>query len=584
MTPGPWCTRRTCSRARPSPTGSSPPSRRTGRRRESRSRRLAPELLLVGGDVTRDGSIHRWELEEMRRDFRGMGIPYHVIPGNMDTGNKHTRQHRAGPDPAGPRAQHHLRAGARSSRASTDPSHWSIMHRGLRVSGFCDMLLGSGLPEEADAVGVARGPARRSPDQGDHVFLTHYAFFIDGPDEDTFDITRKEQYLSWYFGLDKPVSERLLAIGRRVGPDPRDHGAHPLPARGRPGRRDLRLRPGHRFAQFGRPRSRVGPHPRLSGLRRARRAGSWPSASCPWSASPPAPTATARAVTRTRRCATTRWPGSPEAAVNSRERILAAFARQDVDHVPCSIYFNANMTKHGYDPSTHESTDCVPGGPGRGPGGRRPLDPRAAPPGGAHAHLGGPGRELLYKEYATPAGTLRVGVRLTPDWPFGQDIPFPGDDFCVSHMVEPLVKGPQDVDAYACLLRPPTAIGRGSVIGDRIAEAMAAAAASTAWRRARPRARASRRSSSRWARSTWCSSPWTTRRRSRAWPPSRATRPWPPSPLYAELGVDMLKRFGGYEQTNFFSPCDLALRGRALAPARGGGRARRPAGPSTTAW
>ena len=56
-----------------------------------------PELLLVGGDVTRDGSIHAWELEEMREDFRGMGVPFHVIPGNMDTGNKHTR--RTGPDP-----------------------------------------------------------------------------------------------------------------------------------------------------------------------------------------------------------------------------------------------------------------------------------------------------------------------------------------------------------------------------------------------------------------------------------------------------------------------------------------------------
>ena len=30
--------------------------------------------------------------EEMRRDLDGMGIPCHLIPGNMDTGNKHTRR------------------------------------------------------------------------------------------------------------------------------------------------------------------------------------------------------------------------------------------------------------------------------------------------------------------------------------------------------------------------------------------------------------------------------------------------------------------------------------------------------------
>ena len=90
------------------------------------------------------------------------------------------------------------------------------MHRGLRVTGFCDMLLGSGLPEEAELWAWLEG-LRPEPDQGDHLFLTHYAFFIDDPGEDSFDITKKEQYLSWYFGLDRPVRERLLAIGRRVG-------------------------------------------------------------------------------------------------------------------------------------------------------------------------------------------------------------------------------------------------------------------------------------------------------------------------------------------------------------------------------
>jgi hypothetical protein len=95
------------------------------------------------------------------------------------------------------------------------PSHWSIVHRGLRVTGFCDMILGSGLPEE-DLWDWLEG-LRPLEGQGDHVFLTHYAFFIDDPHEETFDIGRPEQYLSWYFGLDRPVRERLLEIGRRCG-------------------------------------------------------------------------------------------------------------------------------------------------------------------------------------------------------------------------------------------------------------------------------------------------------------------------------------------------------------------------------
>ena len=177
--------------------------------------RLEPELLLIGGDVTRDGSIHRWELEEMREDFRGMGVPYHVIPGNMDTGNKHSR--RPGPDPVRRDLELNVTAEQLARYEGVfGPSSWSIVHRGLRVTGFCDMLLGSGLREEARLWAWLEG-LRVEPGQGDHLFLTHYAFFIDSPDEDTYDITKKEQYHPWYFGLDKPVRERLLEVGRRCG-------------------------------------------------------------------------------------------------------------------------------------------------------------------------------------------------------------------------------------------------------------------------------------------------------------------------------------------------------------------------------
>ena len=242
--------------------------------------------------------------------------------------------------------------------------------------------------------------------------------------------------------------------------------------------------------------------------------------------------------------------------MTSRERILAAFARQEVDYVPCSIYFNANMNKVGYDRSSAESSVSFHE--------RLGLDPVvdlphiAAPPDPSvrartwvETPAGAPG-EILFKEYATPAGTLRVGVRLTPEWPFGNDIPFPGDDFCTSHLYEPLVKGPDDVDAYACLLRPPT---RSDVdlYRDRIAEAMAAAGK----HRVATRATAGQGLATllfqmgaehlvlfavdhpeAFARLAALESEATVAAIA----------------LYAELGVDLLKRFGGYEQTNFFSP------------------------------
>lgn len=177
--------------------------------------RLAPELLLIGGDLTRDGSLHRWEMAEMKADLDALGIPWHAIPGNMDTGNKHTRRNGFNPE----RRDTELNVTPQQVaqyESVFGPSRWSVMHRGLRATGFCDMLLGSGLPEERDLWAWLES-LRPEPGQGDHLFLTHYAFFIDGIEEETFDIGRADQYFQWYFGLDRPVRERLLSAGRRCG-------------------------------------------------------------------------------------------------------------------------------------------------------------------------------------------------------------------------------------------------------------------------------------------------------------------------------------------------------------------------------
>ena len=53
---------------------------------------IHPDLLLLGGDLTRDGGLpkHRYELEDIKTDLDALPFPYRVTPGNMDTGNKHT--------------------------------------------------------------------------------------------------------------------------------------------------------------------------------------------------------------------------------------------------------------------------------------------------------------------------------------------------------------------------------------------------------------------------------------------------------------------------------------------------------------
>jgi hypothetical protein len=112
---------------------------------------ICPKFMLVGGDVTRDGSIHKWELEDMRADFESMEIPYHVIPGNMDTGNKHTRKQ--GPNPARDDIGLNITSEQIKQFESVfGLSNWSFAHKNVRISGFCDMILNSGLPEEKDSL------------------------------------------------------------------------------------------------------------------------------------------------------------------------------------------------------------------------------------------------------------------------------------------------------------------------------------------------------------------------------------------------------------------------------------------------
>ena len=173
---------------------------------------LAPEFVLVGGDVARDGTLHRWELEEMKSDFESINAPYYVVPGNMDAGNKRTSIE--GPDPN----RRDLEIGISSNligqfESVFGPSHWSFVHKNVRVSGFCDMLLGSGLPEERELkswLELERAVQRNNPGGEHRVWLMHYPLFVDSPGEREWDITKSDEYHSWYFTVDFNHRQWLL--------------------------------------------------------------------------------------------------------------------------------------------------------------------------------------------------------------------------------------------------------------------------------------------------------------------------------------------------------------------------------------
>ncbi len=54
---------------------------------------LRPDLLLVGGDLTRDGNLNAWEFADAAATLDATGVRWHAIPGNMDTGNNFIAGH-----------------------------------------------------------------------------------------------------------------------------------------------------------------------------------------------------------------------------------------------------------------------------------------------------------------------------------------------------------------------------------------------------------------------------------------------------------------------------------------------------------
>jgi predicted phosphodiesterase len=179
---------------------------------------IQPDLVLVGGDLTRDGSLHLFELEEMKRELDELGCPYYAVPGNMDTGNKHTRvegNHRA-PDQCSDLDLNVTSEQLRQYVSVFGPLWWSVEHKGVRFSGFTDMIVNSGLPEESEFWKWAEEQAAR-PRAGRHVWITHSPLFIDHPDEPNWDVADCAHYRDWYFSIDQPGRGRLMEMLKATG-------------------------------------------------------------------------------------------------------------------------------------------------------------------------------------------------------------------------------------------------------------------------------------------------------------------------------------------------------------------------------
>ena len=180
-------------------------------------KRLQPELILHGGDLTRDGTLHDFELEEAKASLDALQIPYHAIPGNMDIGNKFTDVQSGQPN------RDDIAANVTSENIERYQKYfgrfpWTFVHRNVRFSGVYAALAGSGLPEEKYFWEFMESLPQQDPAQH-HVFMMHYALFLDSPDEDSPLITDPERTHDWYFAISDPHRNRIFDLLKKANVD-----------------------------------------------------------------------------------------------------------------------------------------------------------------------------------------------------------------------------------------------------------------------------------------------------------------------------------------------------------------------------
>ena len=169
---------------------------------------LDPGLVLVGGDLTRDGATHLEELELIKEDLRALGPECLIIPGNHEVGNKWS------PDSTVAINESYLKRYASVFGAS----EWSVV-RGtgvnrVRFTGIDAFKLGSRLPQEAKLRAWLDQMTHDST-CANHVWMLHPALFADRFDEPDFD--RKQDRVPWYFGLNRNDRNYLWDVIKRTG-------------------------------------------------------------------------------------------------------------------------------------------------------------------------------------------------------------------------------------------------------------------------------------------------------------------------------------------------------------------------------
>ena len=144
--------------------------------------------------------------------------------------------------------------------------------------------------------------------------------------------------------------------------------------------------------------------------------------------------------------------------MTSRERILAAMRREPVDHLPCAPHFWSSPEIAGYRWRDEEGRlEVLTRRLGVDALARVSVGVRQHPDTRSRVwreHPAGEAYPLIHKQIETPSGNLSAVLRETDDWPSGLDIPL-FSDFAVSRYVKPWIESAEDVEKFAYVYMPP---------------------------------------------------------------------------------------------------------------------------------
>ena len=145
--------------------------------------------------------------------------------------------------------------------------------------------------------------------------------------------------------------------------------------------------------------------------------------------------------------------------MNSRQRMLAALRRQDVDHVPCCCFFSGSLAGPQY--TWHEradSFDRIVNELGLDSYVRVSIDVSSHPDVSTRVWTEQRpefDEPILNKQIDTPLGPLTATIRMTDDLPLRDDIRLVSD-WNVSRYVKPWLETAEDVERFRYVYLPPT--------------------------------------------------------------------------------------------------------------------------------